>query len=216
MDYINNLMETETQSTGGTEDMLYTKRSSGVLAATFAALVIAGVGSGAPARMHRLQSSASNSDDSTQTKIALALSAGPPDVAKAATVAEMDSQGKMTILRAGTNGFTCMPGNPKVIGQPPMCVDAASMQWAADFAAHKPKPTNTVPGITYMLAGATQRSDSDPYDRTSPAITVPPHWMIMWPFDPKATGLPTTHRDTGAYIMWAGSPYAHVHVMGRP
>jgi hypothetical protein len=82
-----------------------------------------------------------------------------------------------------------------------------SMQWAADFAAHKPKPTNTVPGITYMLAGATQHSDSDPYDRTSPAMTVPPHWMIMWPFDPKATGLPTTHRDTGAYIMSAGSPY---------
>jgi len=57
------------------------------------------------------------------------------------------------------------------------------MLWFADFAAHKPKPTNAVPGITYMLAGATQRSDSDPDDHTSPAITVPPHWMIMWPFD---------------------------------
>src|SRR3981189_2008264 len=67
-----------------------------------------------------------------------------------------------------------------------------------------------------MLAGATQRSDSDPYDKTSPPITVGPHWMIMWPFDPKTTGLPITHRDTGAYIMWAGSPYAHVHIMGRP
>lgn len=70
--------------------------------------------------------------------------------------------------------------------------------------------------ITYMLAGATQRSDSDTYDATSPPITVPPHWMSMWPFDPKATGLPVTHRDTDAYIMWAGSPYAHVHIMGRP
>jgi hypothetical protein len=40
--------------------------------------------------------------------------------------------------------------------------------------------------------------------------------MIMWPFDPKTTGLPTTHKATGAYIMWAGSPYAHMHVMGRP
>ena len=109
-----------------------------------------------------------------------------------------------------------MPGNPKVIGDPPMCADAASMQWVADFKAHKSKPTNTVPGITYMLAGATQRSDSDPYDQTSSPIAVPPHWMIMWPFDPKATGLPTTHRDTGAYIMWAGSPYAHMHIMGRP
>jgi len=97
-----------------------------------------------------------------------------------------------------------------------MCVDAASWQWFADAKAHKPKPTNTVPGITYMLAGATQRSDTDPNDKTSPAITVGPHWMIMWPFDPKTTGLPTTHRPTGAYIMWAGSPYAHVHIMGRP
>ena len=47
-------------------------------------------------------------------------------------------------------------------------------------------------------------------------IDVGPHWMIMWPFDPKATGLPVTHKDTGAYIMWAGSPYVHVHIMGRP
>jgi hypothetical protein len=40
--------------------------------------------------------------------------------------------------------------------------------------------------------------------------------MILWPFDPKTTGLPTTHKATGVYIMWAGSPYAHIHVMGRP
>ena len=196
--------------------MLNIKGSFGVLAANFAALVIAGVGSGAPDRIHTLQSSPSNSYESTQTKIARALSAGPPDVAKAATVAEMDGEGKMTILRAGANDFTCMPGNPKVVGDPPMCVDAASMQWFADAKAHKPKPTNTVPGITYMLAGATQRSDSDPNDVTSMPIEVGPHWMIMWPFDPKTTGLPTTHKPTGAYIMFAGSPYAHLHVMGRP
>jgi hypothetical protein len=154
--------------------------------------------------------------ETVQDKIARAMSAGPPDIAKSARIVETGPQGKMIVLREGTNGFTCMPGNPDVIGDPPMCADGPSMQWAADFKANKPKPTNTVPGITYMLAGATQRSDSDPYDKTSPAITVPPHWMIMWPFDPKATGLPTKHRDTGAYIMWAGSPYAHMHIMGRP
>ena len=37
----------------------------------------------------------------------------------------------------------------------------------ADFAAHKPKPTNAVAGVRYMLAGATQRSDSDPRDHTT-------------------------------------------------
>lgn len=155
-------------------------------------------------------------DDTTGEKIARAMSAGPPDIAMSARIIDKDVQGNKVVLREGTNGFTCMPGNPKVIGDPPMCADAASMQWAADFSAHKPKPTNTVPGITYMLAGATQRSDSAPYDTTSPPITVGPHWMIMWPFDPESTGLPTRHKDTGAYIMWAGSPYAHVHVMGRP
>jgi hypothetical protein len=41
-----------------------------------------------------------------------------------------------------------MPGQPNVVGEPPMCADAASMQWFDDAKAHKPKPTNTVPGIT--------------------------------------------------------------------
>lgn len=155
-------------------------------------------------------------DETTQVKIERAMSAGPPEIARSARIIDKDFRGHSVILRQGSNGFTCMPGNPNVIGDPPMCADGPSMRWAADFAAHKPKPTNTVPGITYMLAGATQRSDSDPFDKTSPAITVGPHWMIMWPFDAKATGLPTAHRATGAYIMWSGTAWAHVHVMGRP
>jgi hypothetical protein len=160
--------------------------------------------------------SGTTAGESTQAKIARALSAGPADVTKGARIVDTDSQGKTTVLREGSNGFTCMPGNPKVIGEPPLCADAASLQWFADFKTHKPKPTNTVPGITYMLAGATQRSDSDPYDQTSPAMTIGPHWMIMWPFDPKTSGLPAAYKPTGAFIMWAGTPYAHVHVMGRP
>jgi hypothetical protein len=155
---------------------------------------------------------AAGSDDSTQVKIARAMSAGPSEVAKAARIVDTDAKGKTIVLREGNNGFTCMPGNLKVVGEPPMCVDAPSMQWFANAIAHKPKPTNPVPGITYMLAGASQRSDSDPNDTTSMPIDVGPHWMIMWPFDSKATGLPTTHKPTGAYIMWAGSPYAHVHI----
>ena len=162
------------------------------------------------------QRSQTSSHDPMQVEIARAMSAGPAEVAKAARIVGIDAQGQMVVLREGNNGFTCMPGNPKVVGEPPMCVDAASMQWFADAKAHKPKPTNTVPGITYMLAGASQRSDSDPNDTTSMPIDIGPHWMIMWPFDPKTTGLPTTHRPTGAYIMWSGSPYAHLHIMGRP
>jgi hypothetical protein len=142
------------------------------------------------------------------------MAAGPPDVASAARIVDKDDQGKIIVLREGQNGFTCMPAHGDT--SPAMCADAASMQWFADFDAHKPKPTNTVPGITYMLAGATQRSDSDPYDKTSPLIHIGGHWMIMWPFDPMTTGLPMKHKQTGAYIMWGGTPYAHLHIMGRP
>ena len=186
------------------------------LIAAIAIVMITGTRLGGQAESTPTNSSGLEASETTEAKIERAMSAGPPEIARSAKIVDKDAQGHTVVLRAGSNGFTCMPGNPNVIGDPPMCADGPSMQWAADFAAHKPKPTNTVPGITYMLAGATQRSDSDPYDKSSPAITVGPHWIIMWPFDAKATGLPTTHRDTGAYIMWAGSPYAHVHVMGHP
>jgi hypothetical protein len=154
--------------------------------------------------------------DISQEKIARAMSAGPENVASGARIVDTDAQGKTVVLREGNNGFTCMQGNPKVVADPPMCVDAPALQWYADAKAHKPKPTNTVPGITYMLAGATQRSDTNPSDMTSMPFDVGPHWMIMWPFDPKTTGLPTKHKATGAYIMFAGTPWAHLHVMGRP
>ena len=67
-----------------------------------------------------------------------------------------------------------------------------------------------------MLCGATQRSNTDPSDKTSPAIPIGPHWMITWPFDALANGLPTTVRDKGAWVMFAGTPYAYLHVCGDP
>ena len=120
------------------------------------------------------------------------------------------------VLRQGTNQWVCIPGDENEIGNVPMCADPMGLQWMRDIMAGKPAPTNTTPGIIYMLCGATQHSNTDPFDKTSSAIPIGPHWMIMWPFDPKATGLPDKHGDTGAYIMWAGSPYAHLHIMGRP
>jgi hypothetical protein len=101
--------------------------------------------------------------ESPQKKIARALSAGPPSITARATVAEMDANGKMTVLRKGTNSWTCVPGHKAVVGDDPVCMDAAAMQWAGDWMAHKPKPTNTVPGIMYMYAGGTDWSADDPY-----------------------------------------------------
>jgi hypothetical protein len=154
--------------------------------------------------------------DTVEAKIARALSAGPANIAKDATVAEMGPHGAMTVLRKGSNDWTCVPGAPNGVGMPPMCEDSVAVQWNRDREEGKPAPTTKVPGIEYMLAGATQRSDSDPFDKTDPPIRIGPHWMILWPFDPKTSGLPTAHKASGAYIMYAGTPWAHVHVMGAP
>jgi hypothetical protein len=87
--------------------------------------------------------------ETTAEKINRALSAGPPSITGDATVGEIGGDGRMTILRQGTNGFTCMPGDPSGIGMPAMCADKVAMQWNSDFEHHMPKPSTTVPGIEY-------------------------------------------------------------------
>jgi hypothetical protein len=151
-----------------------------------------------------------------KAKIRRALLAGPDHVTREATVAEMDAQGKMSVLRPGTNHWVCMPGNENLVGQADMWADPIGLQWMMDCFAKKPKPTDTSPGLIYMLNGALQRSYTDPFDRTSPAIPIGPHWMILWPFDSETPGLPTIMRDAGTLIMFAGTPYAHLHICGSP
>jgi hypothetical protein len=156
------------------------------------------------------------SDEVAKAKIRRALLSGPDSITRDATVGELDAQGRLTVLRPGTNQWVCLPGNENIIGQADMCADPAGLQWMLDAMAKKPKPSNTEPGLIYMLNGALQRSYTDPFDRTSPAIPIGPHWMIIWPFDAKAAGLPTVMRDAGTLVMFAGTPYAHLHICGSP
>jgi hypothetical protein len=151
-----------------------------------------------------------------EIKIKRAMLSGPSEITKDATVMDKDEHGKMVVLRKGTNHWVCMPGNENVIGDPPMCADPMAMQWFTDAGSGKPKPTNAVPGLCYMLCGATQHSTTNPFDRTSPAIPIGPHWMILWPFDAKTCGLPTAVRDAGTWVMFDGTPYAYLHVCGTP
>lgn len=160
--------------------------------------------------------SAAQEDEALSVKIRRARLSGPASLTRDATIAEVDAHGKMTILLQGTNKWICTPGDENKIGDPPMCADPVAMQWFADVKARKPKPTNTAPGMAYMLCGATQHSNTDPFDKTSPAIPIGPHWMILWPFDAAAYGLPTTLRDKGAWMMFADTPYAYLHICGSP
>ncbi|HEY0701233.1 MAG TPA: hypothetical protein VGD60_00555 [Candidatus Acidoferrales bacterium] len=155
-------------------------------------------------------------DEILKEKIRRARLSGPAAVTRAATVAEMDAHGNLTVLEQGTNEWVCMPGDENIIGDVPMALDPMGMQWYKDARTGKPKPTNAAPGLIYMLCGATQRSYTDPRDSTSPAIPIGPHWMVLWPFDAAASGLPTVMRDAGTMIMFAGTPYAHLHICGSP
>src|SRR5580692_8601383 len=85
----------------------------------------AGVATGGPsAQAGVAMSGHSNvSDEIANEKIRRALLSGPDSVTREATVAEMDAQGKMTVLRPGTNQWVCVPGNENIIGQADMSLD---------------------------------------------------------------------------------------------
>ena len=87
---------------------------------------------------------------------------------------------------------------------------------ATDLIAHKPKPTNTRPGILYMLAGGMSQSATDPWATNGTPVKEPPHWSLIWPFDPKEAGLSDKPKDTGTWVMYAGTPYAHLMTNQKP
>lgn len=154
--------------------------------------------------------------DRVAIKIGRARLAGPTQVTKDATVAEIGQDGKINVLAIGTNGWVCFPGDENEIGNVPMACDPMGLQWVKDLVDGKPAPTNKAPGIIYMLCGATQRSVSSPFDNTSSAIPIGPHYMIIWPFDAEKSGFPTNVRDAGAWVMFDKTPWSHLHVCGSP
>ena len=185
--------------------------------AAAAALTTATAGTNAVARANSEEAVRSSEEDRVlQAKVTRARRSGPTQITKDASVAEMDAKGNVTILVQGTNHWVCFPGDENEIGNVPMSCDPMGLQWMKDVMAKKPKPTNTAPGLIYMLCGAEQRSTTDPFDRTSPPIPIGPHWMILWPFDAARDGLLRTVRDAGAWVFFDGTPYAHLHICGTP
>lgn len=148
-----------------------------------------------------------------------ALAAAPPAIAKGAAVMAPGADGKMIELRPGTNGFTCLPDQPETPGKDAMCLDPQAMIWAQSWMAHDAVPKNTAPGIAYMLTGGSDISANDPWAKMVPGqafVESPPHWMVMWPFDAKTSGLSTTPQKKGTWIMFAGTPYAHLMINQVP
>jgi hypothetical protein len=157
---------------------------------------------------------ARNYEETKEARIESAMAGGPAEIAKNARIVEFGDSGNLTTLRKGSNGWTCFPGHPGMTGA--MCLDEPALQWLTDLIAHKAKPTNTRPGILYMLKGGMRQSATDPWATEGTPVKEPPHWALIWPFDPKEAGLSDKPKDTGTWVMYAGTPYAHLMINQQP
>ncbi|HET8761436.1 MAG TPA: hypothetical protein VFN94_10220 [Nitrospiria bacterium] len=186
------------------------------------AVVVIGIASAAMGDEGHTMGKVKNGIDgmSQDALIKLSLSAAPPHIAKDAGVMIPGADGKMMEVKKGSNGFTCIPTVNGRETPDPMCMDAAVGQWVDSLINKAPKPSNTVPGISYMGRGGYHwEKDGAMLMEEEPGaklVKEPPHWMLMWPFDAKAAGLPTMPNRGGVYVMFDGTPYAHLMVEQDP
>jgi len=154
-------------------------------------------------------------------KIADAMSAAPSGISKGATIMDWPDtpNGKPRQLRAGTNGWVCYPAMPEmhpgISGDDPMCLDKSWQAWVEAYMSKTP-PKLSSSGIAYMLKGDAGASNTDPFAMTpSPTnqwVTSPSHTMVLYPDTKMLDGFPTDPKNGGPWVMWKGTPYAHLMV----
>ena len=145
-----------------------------------------------------------------EAMVASAESAGPVAVTANATIKAPDG----TILRKGSNSYTCYP-QQDIIG--PMCNEAVWDNLISSMMNKKSFNPTTF-SVSYMLAGegtALGVSNSDPYatepDKSDDWVKEGPHLMIIVPDRAMLKGLSTDPTDP-VYVMWGDTPYAHIMV----
>ena len=145
-----------------------------------------------------------------EAMIRQALSAAPPTLRDHARVMDLNGH----VLREGSSDYTCLPAPPGLAG--PMCLDRVFMQWFEAYANRRPLSISRV-GLAYMMAGDSAdggASNTNPFD-TQPAagndwMVEGPHVMMIVPDPALLEGISAAHHGGGAYVMWRGTPYAHI------
>ena len=121
--------------------------------------------------------------------IAKAMSAAPAAISANATIMLWDG----TVLREGSNGWTCIPGFAEGDEENPACLDAAWTQYVlSDAGSEGNKAEIKSTGVSYMLA-------SDP-----------PHMMIIVPEEGGYEGLNTEPGGGKAWVMWGERVGRHI------
>ena len=165
---------------------------------------------------------ASAAPTTNEEKIKNAMSAAPDSVSSAAMIMDWPATegGKFIQLRKGKNGWVCYPSAPAAsgaVGQDPMCLDPEFQKWAAGWMTKKP-PKLTGVGVAYMLQGDRGASVTDPFAMTSSAakdkdwVVAGPHIMVTTPNTAALNSLPGVPTGGIPWVMWKGTPYAHIMV----
>jgi hypothetical protein len=139
-------------------------------------------------------------------KITSAVQAGPKFVTRNATVLDwpISPGGEYRVLRAGTNGWTCLPGFPRAPHDEPGCFDQVFLQFIKDSMAGRTPNVQSV-GISYMYGGFWVPNKSHAMG-TGDEFHVGPHIMIIGP-DQKMLEI-LNHDGSN------GEPYVN-HLPGR-
>jgi hypothetical protein len=140
------------------------------------------------------------------------MQAAPENISAEATIIDVDG----TVLREGSNGWTCFPGVGLIPGDKhPMCNDEVWMKWMATAPAGKPFETEAI-GYSYMLLGDALVNNDDPAatDPNDGGVWVQegPHIMLLMPTGMSLENMNHDPFAGGPYVMWGGTPMEHVMV----
>ena len=163
----------------------------------------------------RAQAQSPTQPSSRDAKIASALTAAPEEITRNATVKDWPAkEGEgLTLLRQGTNDWVCLPDDPTTPGNDPTCLDQTFHDaLVAYFSGQQPRVTRV--GYAYMLTSDAEGSNTDPMAKgatpTNQWHHAGPHIMLLYPDAKLLDGLPTKPSAYGPYVMFPGTPIAHV------
>lgn len=147
----------------------------------------------------------------SDTLIRNARSAAPAELARRSTVQDWEGR----ILQEGENGWICYPDAPDTPRNDPMCLDGPLQELLRAWQQKEDPRIRTI-GFGYMLQGGGGESASEPYadkpGKVDDWIVAPPHLLVVVPDQSLLEGLPNEPGSGGPWVMWNGTPYAHVMV----
>jgi hypothetical protein len=163
----------------------------------------------------------------SDAQIAAALLAAPPDLRDGAAVLGYNAQGELVKLREGKNELICITNDPgkttfsvacyhrdldpymargrELLAQKVSGQKRNEIRWkeVADGKLSMPREARTL----YVLTGTT-------YDPSTGKVTdAYQRWVIYLPFaTPESTGLSTKASDSAPWLMFPGTPGAHIMI----